>query len=76
MVGQKIGHYTVVEMLGAGGMGNVFKAQDSKLNRFVAIKALSVVGQNDPERRRRFAQEAQAASALNHPNIIIIHDMI
>jgi serine/threonine protein kinase len=76
MVGKKIGHYTVVEMLGAGGMGDVFKAQDSKLNRFVAIKSLSLAGQGDAERRRRFAQEAQAASALNHPNIITIHDMI
>ena len=76
MVGQKIGHYTVVEMLGAGGMGDVFKAQDSKLNRFVAIKSLSLAGRGDAERRRRFAQEAQAASALNHPNIITIHDMI
>jgi serine/threonine-protein kinase len=63
-------------MLGAGGMGDIYKAQDSRLNRFVAIKALSGAAAGDPERRRRFTQEAQAASALNHPNIITIHDIL
>jgi serine/threonine-protein kinase len=76
MVGQKIGHYQVLEMLGAGGMGNIYKAQDPRLNRFVAIKALSGAAAGDPDRRRRFTQEAQAASALNHPNIITIHDIL
>jgi serine/threonine-protein kinase len=76
MVGQKIGHYQVLEHLGAGGMGDIYKAQDARLNRFVAIKALSGAAAGDPERRRRFTQEAQAASALNHPNIITIHDIV
>ena len=57
-------------------MGEIFKAQDPRLNRFVAIKSLSASGADDPERRRRFTQEAQAASALNHPNIITIHDVL
>src|SRR5215831_1946661 len=76
MVGQKIGHYQVLEKLGSGGMGEIFKAQDPRLNRFVAIKSLNASGAGDPERRRRFAQEAQAASALNHPNIITIYDIL
>jgi serine/threonine-protein kinase len=76
MVGQKIGHYQVLEMLGSGGMGDIYKAQDPRLNRFVAIKALSGAAASDPDRRRRFTQEAQAASALNHPNIITIHDIL
>src|SRR5215475_14260658 len=76
MIGQRIGHYQIVEMLGAGGMGSIYKAQDARLNRFVAIKVLSGAAALDPERRRRFAQEAQAASALNHPNIITIYDII
>ncbi|HEV2445360.1 MAG TPA: serine/threonine-protein kinase, partial [Candidatus Sulfopaludibacter sp.] len=58
-----------------GGMGEVFKAQDKRLNRFVAIKALPYARSGDPERRRRFVQEAQAASSLSHPNIITIHDI-
>ncbi|HWZ30407.1 MAG TPA: serine/threonine-protein kinase [Bryobacteraceae bacterium] len=76
MVGQKIAQYQFLEKLGAGGMGEIFKAQDTRLNRFVAIKVLSTASSGDPERRRRFIQEAQAASALNHPNIITIHDIL
>jgi serine/threonine-protein kinase len=76
MVGQTIGHYQVLEKLGSGGMGEIYKAQDPRLNRFVAIKALTGASAGDSERRRRFAQEAQAASALNHPNIITIYDIL
>jgi serine/threonine-protein kinase len=76
MVGQRIAQYQFHEKLGAGGMGDIYKAQDTRLNRFVAIKVLSTASSGDPERRRRFVQEAQAASALNHPNIITIHDII
>ena len=76
MVGRTIGQYRFVEKLGAGGMGEVFKAQHTTLNRFVAIKVLTGASSGDPERRRRFVQEAQAASALNHPNIITIHDIV
>lgn len=57
-------------------MGDIYKAQDSRLNRYVAIKVLSSANAGDPERRRRFIQEAQAASGLNHPNIITIHDIV
>src|SRR5438105_3713795 len=76
MVGRTVLHYQFLEKLGAGGMGEIFKAQDTRLNRFVAIKVLSTANSGDPERRRRFVQEAQAASALNHPNIITIHDIV
>ena len=76
MIGRTISHYTVVEKLGAGGMGEIYKAQDTRLNRFVAMKVLSTANAGDVERRRRFVQEAQAASALNHPNIITIHDVV
>lgn len=76
MVGKTVQHYQFLERLGAGGMGEIYRAQDTRLNRFVAIKVLTGSGSNDPERRRRFIQEAQAASALNHPNIITIHDIL
>ena len=76
MIGRTISHYQVTERLGSGGMGEIFKARDPRLNRTVAIKALSIEGMGDPDRRRRFIQEAQAASGLNHPNIITIHDII
>ena len=76
MVGKTVHHYQFLEKLGAGGMGEIWKAQDTRLNRFVAIKILTDASAGDPERRRRFIQEAQAASALNHPNIITIHDII
>src|SRR5437868_6234940 len=76
MVGRTILHYQLLEKLGEGGMGAVYKAQDARLNRFVAIKLLPESKSGDPSRRRRFVQEAQAASALNHPNIITIHDIV
>jgi len=76
MVGRLVGQYQFLEKLGAGGMGEIFKAQDTKLGRFVAIKVLPASKSGEPERRRRFLQEAQAASSLNHPSIITIHDII
>jgi serine/threonine-protein kinase len=76
MVGRTVGHYQFIEKLGAGGMGEIYKAQDTRLGRFVAVKVLSIASSGEPERRRRFIQEAQAASALNHPNIITIHDIV
>jgi serine/threonine-protein kinase len=76
MLGKTILHYEVVEKLGAGGMGDIYKALDRRLNRSVAIKVLSTASTGDPDRRRRFIQEAQAASGLNHPNIITIYDIV
>src|SRR5580658_1966693 len=76
MVGTTVLQYQLLEKLGSGGMGDVYKAQDTRLNRFVAIKVLPAKMSADPERRRRFVQEAQAASALNHPNIITIYDIV
>ena len=75
MSGVTVLQYEFLEKIGAGGMGEVFKAHDKRLNRFVAIKVLSQGRSGDPERRRRFIQEAQSASALSHPNIITIHDI-
>ena len=76
MVGKTVLQYQLMDKLGSGGMGDVYKAQDTRLNRFVAIKVLPAKMSSDPERRRRFIQEAQAASALNHPNIITIYDIV
>src|SRR5579871_743516 len=76
MTGKTVFQYQMLEKLGTGGMGEVYKAQDTRLNRFVAIKVLPAKMSADPERRRRFIQEAQAASALNHPNIITIYDIV
>ena len=76
MVGRTIQQYQLLEKLGAGGMGEIYKALDTRLNRTVAIKVLPSAKSGDPERRRRFLQEAQAASGLNHPSIITIHDVI
>lgn len=76
MVGRQIQQYQLLEKVGAGGMGEIYKALDTRLNRTVAIKVLPSAKSGDPERRRRFLQEAQAASGLNHPSIITIHDVI
>ena len=74
MIGQTLGHYRIEAKLGEGGMGTVWKARDTRLNRLVAIKVLPAGKLANADRKRRFIQEAQAASALNHPNIVTIHD--
>ena len=76
MVGRNIHQYQFTEKLGSGGMGEIYKAHDTRLNRTVAIKVLPAARSGDPERRQRFLQEAQAASGLNHPSIITIHDVL
>ncbi|HTD21277.1 MAG TPA: bifunctional serine/threonine-protein kinase/formylglycine-generating enzyme family protein [Terriglobales bacterium] len=73
--GMKLGEYEVQKLVGSGGMGEVYCAHDSRLNRDVAIKVLPPFLSNDPDRLRRFEQEARAAAALNHPNILVVHQM-
>src|SRR5262249_57925154 len=73
--GQSISHYRIISLVGKGGMGEVYRARDTRLDREVAVKVLPVEFSRDPDQLRRFEQEARATSALNHPNILTIYDI-
>src|SRR5712671_6406698 len=73
--GTKVGPYEIIAPIGAGGMGEVYRARDPRLNRDVAIKVLPALFSSDQQRLRRFEEEARAAAALNHPNILAVYDV-
>ena len=73
--GERLGPYEILAQIGAGGMGEVYRARDTRLHRTVAIKILPRDKLSDAGRKRRFLQEARAASALMHPNIVVLHDI-
>src|SRR5258705_8786712 len=75
LIGKSLGQHRIESLIGEGGMGVVYLAFDTRLERRVAIKVLRTDALSDPDRKRRFVQEAKAASALNHPNIVTIHDI-
>src|SRR6188474_3841325 len=73
--GSRLGHYEITGIIGAGGMGEVYRAHDARLRRDVAIKVLPASFASDEDRLRRFEQEALATAALNHPNILVVYDV-
>ena len=73
--GARVGPYEIVALIGSGGMGEVYRARDPRLGRYVAIEVLPVSVSSDPDRLRRFEHEARAAATLNHPNILAVHDV-
>src|ERR1700752_1839462 len=75
MTGQLVGHYRILEKIGAGGMGEIFRARDERLGRDVALKLIRPASSDNPDHLRRFEQEARVAAALNHPNIVAIYDV-
>src|SRR3954468_17194554 len=75
MIGRVLDHYEIIQQLGSGGMGVVYKARDKRLDRLVALKVLPADKVADSVRKQRFVQEAKSASALHHPNILVIYDI-
>src|SRR5215813_3994146 len=75
IAGTRLGHYEILSAIGAGGMGEVYKARDTRLNRQVAVKILPEHVSHDPERKQRFEREAQTIASLDHPNICVLYDV-